>query len=63
MSASVTLEISPSMTMQGGTSRRCVARPWQETERASEVLETIRPIVVRYCRARATVERSGLLSR
>lgn len=58
----VTLEISPSMTMQGERLDAVVAEAVAGDRNAlREVLETIRPIVVRYCRARVgTVERSGL---
>lgn len=48
----VTLEISPSMTMQGERLDAVVAEAVAGDRNAlREVLETIRPIVVRYCRA------------
>lgn len=55
----VTLEIPPSMTIQGERLDAVVAEAVAGDGNAlREVLETIRPIVVRYCRARVgTVER------
>jgi RNA polymerase sigma-70 factor, ECF subfamily len=58
----VTLEIPPSMTIQAERLDAVVAEAVAGDGNAlREVLETIRPIVVRYCRARVgTVERGGL---
>src|SRR6201993_2442670 len=58
----VTLEIPPSMTIQAERLDAVVAEAVAGDRNAlREVLETIRPIVIRYCRARVgTVERSGL---
>src|SRR5919201_381861 len=58
----VTLEIPPSMTIQGERLDAAVAEAVAGDRNAlREVLETIRPIVVRYCRARVgTGDRSGL---
>ncbi len=58
----VTLEIPPSMTIQGERLDAVVAEAVAGDGNAlREVLETIRPIVVRYCRARVgIVERGGL---
>jgi RNA polymerase sigma-70 factor (ECF subfamily) len=58
----VTLEISPSMTIPGERLDAVVAEAVAGDRNAlREVLETIRPIVVRYVRARiGTAERSGL---
>jgi RNA polymerase sigma-70 factor, ECF subfamily len=57
-----TLERPPSMTIQGERLDAVVAEAVAGDRNAlREVLETIRPIVVRYCRARVgTIERSGL---
>lgn len=56
------MEISPSMTIPGERLDAVVAEAVAGDRNAlREVLETIRPIVVRYCRARVgTTERSGL---
>jgi RNA polymerase sigma-70 factor, ECF subfamily len=56
------LEISPSMTIPGERLDAVVAEAVAgDRDALREVLETIRPIVVRYCRARVgTAERSGL---
>ncbi|MCV7350859.1 sigma-70 family RNA polymerase sigma factor [Mycobacterium parmense] len=58
----VTWERPPSMTLQGERLDAAVAQAVTGDSNAlREVLETIRPIVVRYCRARVgTVERGGL---
>src|ERR1700756_1852180 len=58
----VTLEIPPSMTIQGEHLDAVVAEAVAGDRNAlREVLEIIRPIVVRYCRARVGAgERSGL---
>ncbi|MCB9415756.1 MAG: sigma-70 family RNA polymerase sigma factor [Mycolicibacterium sp.] len=58
----VTLEISPSMTIPGDRLDAAVAEAVAGSRDAlREVLETIRPIVVRYIRARlGTAERVGL---
>jgi len=55
------LEIPPSMTIPGERLDAVVAEAVAGDKNAlREVLETIRPIVVRYCRARVgTVERGG----
>ena len=56
------MEIPPSMTNQGDRLDAAVAEAVAGDRKAlREVLETIRPIVLRYCRARVgTVERGGL---
>ena len=56
------MEIPPSMTIQGERLDAVVAEAVAgDRDALREVLETIRPIVVRYCRARiGTTERSGL---
>lgn len=58
----VTLEIPPSMTIPGERLDAVVADAVAgDRDALREVLETIRPIVVRYCRARVgAAERSGL---
>jgi RNA polymerase sigma-70 factor, ECF subfamily len=58
----VTLEMLPSMTTQEERLDAVVAEAVTgDRDALRQVLETIRPIVVRYCRARVgTVERSGL---
>jgi RNA polymerase sigma-70 factor (ECF subfamily) len=58
----VTLEIPPSMTIQAERLDAVVAEAVAGDGNAlRDVLETIRPIVVRYCRARVgTVERGGM---
>ena len=58
----VTLEISPSMTIPGERLDTVVAEAMAgDRDALREVLETIRPVVVRYCRARiGTAERSDL---
>ena len=58
----VTLEMLPSMTTQEERLDAVVAEAMAgDRDALREVLETIRPIVVRYCRARVgTTERSGL---
>jgi RNA polymerase sigma-70 factor, ECF subfamily len=58
----VTLEMLPSMTTQEERLDAAVAEAVAGNRDAlRELLETIRPIVIRYCRARVgTVERSGL---
>jgi len=62
VSAFVTLEMPPTMTISGERLDAVVAEAVAGNRGAlREVLETIRPIVVRYCRARVgTAERSGL---
>jgi RNA polymerase sigma-70 factor (ECF subfamily) len=56
------LEIPPSMTIPGERLDAVVAEAVAgDRDALREVLETIRPVVVRYCRARiGTAERSGL---
>ena len=56
------MEIPPSMTIQGERLDAVVAEAVAgDRDALREVLEIIRPIVVRYCRARiGTTERSGL---
>jgi RNA polymerase sigma-70 factor (ECF subfamily) len=56
------LEISPSMTIPGERLDAVVAEAVAgDRDALREVLETIRPVVVRYCRARIGIaERSGL---
>lgn len=56
------MEIPPSMTIPGERLDAVVAEAVAgDRDALREVLETIRPIVVRYCRARVgTAERSGL---
>jgi RNA polymerase sigma-70 factor (ECF subfamily) len=56
------LEIPPSMTIQAERLDAVVAEAVAgDTKALREVLETIRPIVVRYCRARVgTIDRGGL---
>src|ERR1700753_3089981 len=56
------LEISPSMSIEGQHLDAAVAQAVAGDRNAlREVLETIRPIVVRYCRARiGTTERGGI---
>jgi RNA polymerase sigma-70 factor (ECF subfamily) len=58
----VTLEITPTMTISGERLDDVVAEAVAGSRDAlREVLETIRPVVVRYCRARiGNTERSGL---
>lgn len=58
----VTLEMLPSMTTQEGRLDAVVAEAMTgDRDALREVLATIRPIVVRYCRARVgAFERSGL---
>lgn len=58
----VTLEMLPSMTTQEESLDAVVAEAVTgDRDALRQVLETIRPIVVRYCRARVgTTERSGL---
>jgi RNA polymerase sigma-70 factor, ECF subfamily len=62
VSVFVTLEMPPTMTISGERLDAVVAEAVAGNRGAlREVLETIRPIVVRYCRARVgTAERSGL---
>ncbi|AFM15919.1 RNA polymerase sigma factor, sigma-70 family [Mycolicibacterium chubuense NBB4] len=62
MSEYVTLEITPTMTLSGERLDDVVAEAVAGSRGAlQEVLEIIRPLVVRYCRARVgTAERSGL---
>lgn len=56
------MEISPSMTIPGERLDAVVADAVAgDRDALREVVETVRPIVVRYCRARiGTAERSGL---
>ena len=58
----VTLEMLPSMTTQEERLDAVVAEAVAgDRDALRRVLETIRPIVVRYCRARVgTIERTGL---